>query len=115
VRSRFRDLRAYSLAFELGGRLHRSILDWPAFERWTVGRQLMRAVDSIGANIAEGSGRLHHADRRHFFVVARGSLLETEHWLACAGDRGLPADAPDELLTEIARTLSGLINRYAPR
>jgi len=46
-----------------------------------VGDQFIEAVDSIGANIAEGYGRFHYLDRIKFFYNARGSLLESKHWI----------------------------------
>lgn len=38
--------------------------------------QLYRASFSIVLNIAEGSGRFSKPDRRHFFVISRGSVFE---------------------------------------
>jgi four helix bundle protein len=65
---------------------------WPWFDRSTVGVQLVRAADSVGANIAEANGRWHEKDKKRFFVNARGSLHESEHWILCAEERGLLAD-----------------------
>jgi four helix bundle protein len=59
-------------------------------DRQSIGPQLIRATTSVGANIAEASGRWHEQDRRRFLWIARSSLHETEHWITCAEERGLP-------------------------
>jgi four helix bundle protein len=53
-----------------------------------VGKQLIRAADSVGANIAEGDGRGTYADNRRHVRIARGSLNETKHFLRRAYRRG---------------------------
>jgi len=62
---------------------------WPVFDKTTVGEQLVRATDSIGANIAEGYGRFHFGDQLRFFYFARGSLFEAKYWLRRAERRHL--------------------------
>ena len=54
---------------------------WQSFERQTLGSQLVRSADSIGANIAESYGRYHFGDKIQFLYYARGSLFETKYWL----------------------------------
>jgi len=54
---------------------------WEWFPKKTVGTQLARAADSIGANIAESAGRFHPGDVRNFLYFARSSLQETRFWL----------------------------------
>jgi four helix bundle protein len=73
-----------------------------------VGRQLIKAGDSIGANIAEGSGRGSFADNRRFARIARGSLFEVKHWLRRAYNRKLLTE------TEVVR-LSELIDELTPK
>jgi four helix bundle protein len=105
----YRDLVAYRLSLTLAAEVRRRVLAWPSLDRWTIGTQLLRAAGSIGANIAEGEGRWHGKDRARFLVVARGSLFETRHWLDLASEAGLPGNDFDKELTELGRTLNGLI------
>jgi four helix bundle protein len=112
--SEFRRLRAYELAFLLARDLNEAVYRWQKFERWSLGIQLMRAADSIGANIAEATGRWHVADQRRVLYLARGSLYETEHWIHVAKDRGLLAEDADAQIAELARTLTGLIRKREP-
>jgi four helix bundle protein len=100
-----------SLAREMSSSVH----SWPPFHLWTVGIQLVRAADSVGANIAEGLGRWHQADQRRLLLIARGSLYETEHWIGLAQERGLlPSDAGAQL-PELGRVLNGLIRKRESR
>jgi four helix bundle protein len=108
--SRHRDFRAYSLASELADVIRNEVDHWDSFDLWTVGVQMVRAADSVGANIAEGFGRGAGADRRRMFLIARGSVTETEHWLDRAAKRGLlNTDPLDAALGEVSRLLNGLI------
>jgi four helix bundle protein len=111
VASAFRDLAAYRQARGVAAEMHRNVARWPTFDRWTLGTQLVRALDSIGANIAESAGRWHRADERRFLLIARGSLYESEHWLLCAEERGLLPMGTSECLDETARALNGLIRK----
>jgi len=111
VRSDFQRLVAYRRACEVADEVHSFVARWSSFDRWTVGVQLVRALDSVGANIAEASGRWHPADRRRLLVIARGSLYEVEHWLVRAESRGLPVPETNDRLGEVARALTGLIRR----
>lgn len=42
--------------------------------------QLLRAVSSVGANIAEGYGRMYKKSYRQFLSIARGSSFEADYW-----------------------------------
>src|SRR4051794_18461315 len=113
--SRFRSLTAWRLSVELADELHGLIARWPQFDRASVGLQLVRSADSIGANIAEAAGRWSAADKRRFLLIARGSLYETEHWIDRARSRGLISEDLDDRLAEIARALNGMVKQPAPR
>jgi four helix bundle protein len=112
--SNFRSLAAYQRARALADELREVSLAWSPFDRDSVGLQMVRAADSVGANIAEAGGRRTVKDKRHFLMIARGSLLETEHWLDCARARALIDGSYDEKVAAIARPLNGLIKTPAP-
>jgi four helix bundle protein len=111
MRSEFRDLVAYQRATEVADYLYEAVGCWQPDDRWSLGRQLIRSADSVGANIAEASGRGYRNDQRRMLFIARGSLFETEHWIATAERRGLLQVGTTDRLTEIARALSGLIKQ----
>ena len=80
--------------------------------RLTLGKQIVRSADSIGANIAEGSGRGTYQDNRRFVRIARGSLYETRHWLRRAYRRQLlPPDQIDAMKSMIDE-LGPKLNAY---
>ncbi len=112
--SAFRDLTAYRASVELADELHGAVNGWASLDRWSLGLQLLRAADSVGANIAEAAGRWHVRDRRQLLFVARGSLYETEHWILRAEARGLLEHGKSERIAEVARALNGLIKKEPP-
>jgi four helix bundle protein len=114
MHSEFRNLVAYQRATELADDLWDCVACWTASARWSVGKQLTRAADSIGANIAEATGRWHQKDQLRALYVARGELFETEHWITTAERRGLLEPGTSDRLDEIARALTGLINKRKP-
>jgi len=86
------DLRVFQHAEDLSRVVWRAATSWDYFAKRTVGEQLVRAVDSVGANIAEAFGRFHFAERLQFLYYARGSLFETRFWLRQAYVRNLFRD-----------------------
>ena len=87
-------------------------LDWNT--KKIIGIQFIRAVDSIGANIAEGYGRYHYLDKIRFYYNSRGSLFEARHWINIIIERKLIYDSKliqefNKLLDEINLLLNGLI------
>src|SRR3990167_1020182 len=77
--------------------------------------QLLRAMSSIGANIAEGYGRHHQKDYRRFLGIARGSCFEVEHWINVISDvrrqDGIILKNCLEINTEIAKILTALMKK----
>jgi four helix bundle protein len=111
-RTNFENLQVYQLSERLADGLWDVVMAWNGFARDTVGKQMVRSADSIGANIAEGTGRGSFADNRRFVRTARGSLNETRHWLRRAYCRGLLNDKQTALLRPIVDELSPRLNAY---
>lgn len=107
-------LRVYGLSVALADELWRTVVRWPRPAWGSFGLQLVRAADSVGANIAEATGRWHSNDKRRLLYIARGSLYETEHWIERAKARGFLDERHDATVQEIGRMLNGLIRRPNP-
>jgi len=71
----FEKLTAYALAKEFNRFVKGGVLSIDILDRITRD-QLRRASTSVMLNIAEGTSRFSKADKRNFYVIARGSLFE---------------------------------------
>lgn len=74
ARTNFERLRVYQLSEKLAGQIWGVVLGWNYFARDTVGKQVVRSADSIGANLSEGAGRGSYVDNKRFVRMARGSF-----------------------------------------
>jgi four helix bundle protein len=112
ARSNFENLEVYRLSEKLADGIWDVVEKWEPLARETVGKQLIRAADSIGANLAEGVGRGSFQDNRRSVRMARGSLNETKHWLRRAYRRNLLNQETIGLLKTILNELSPRLNSY---
>jgi four helix bundle protein len=74
------DIESYKLSFHLSNYVWNIVLRWSYFAQKTIGAQLIDAVDSISANIAEGFGRHFKKDKIRFYQYSRGSVKECFDW-----------------------------------
>jgi four helix bundle protein len=111
-RDNFENLQVYQLAEKLADEVWKLVILWEYFAKDTVGRQLVRAADSVDANIAEGTGRGSFQDNRRFVKIARASLYETLHWLRRAYTRNLLNDEQVDCLKRVAEELGPRLNAY---
>ena len=108
----FENLKVYQLAEQLADEIWEIVRKWEHLPRNTVGQQIVRSADGIGACIAEGSGRGTPQDNRRFIGIARGSLYETKHWLRRAFKRKLLNKTQTDNLKLIVDNLTPALNGY---
>jgi four helix bundle protein len=108
----------YKQAMVLADQVWGLVNIWKYFERDTIGKQLVRSVDSIGANLSEGLGRYHFKETKNFSYYARGSLFETKTWLTKAFQRDLINQQQyQDLMSELellGKRLNAYINTLGP-
>jgi four helix bundle protein len=106
----FEDLRILQSAEGCADKIWKQVVQWDEFAKDVVWKQMARAMDSIGANIAESYGRFNFGEKLQFLYYARGSLFETKYWLNRAKTRDLmPSSDVQEYvsrLTDIAKQLN---------
>lgn len=109
----FTDLIAWQKAHQLVLLAYRISKDFPAHEQFALTNQFTRAAVSITSNIAEGFGRATAKDKRNFYVIAKGSLLELRNQAMIAKDLGYLYPEPfarfEMDAVEVVRLISGII------
>lgn len=111
-KTHFENLQVYQLSEKLSDEVWKIVITWDNLAKNTVGAQIIRSADSIGANLAEGSGRGSNQDYRRFIKISRGSLYETRHWLRRAYKRNLLSNEQIETLTPLIEELTPKLNAY---
>lgn len=106
------DLRIVKGAEEISDKIWDEVIIWNYFAKNTVGRQLVKAVDSIGANIVESQGRFHAKDVINFLYMARGSLKETKYWLRRSIKRKLLSKEKYEEFVDKINNLAPQLNAF---
>ncbi|MFZ4582224.1 MAG: four helix bundle protein [Paludibacter sp.] len=95
------DLEVYNISMDLSDKIWVIVDKWDFFKKDTVGKQLVRAIDSVSANISEGFGRNTFKDQRSFYYYSRGSLYESKTWITKAKRREIIDEKTfNELLAE---------------
>ena len=109
----FENLKVYQMSHQLADEITSLTETFPK-GKYYLSDQLNRAVLSVPNNVAEGNGRFHKNDRKHFFHISRGSAYECVCLLDMCRKKGLLADDAfiryKETLDEICRMIMGLIN-----
>lgn len=109
----FEKLEVYQKALDFADQIAGATEKFPRGYYFLVD-QLNRAALSIATNLAEGNGRFTKPDRKHFFIIARGSVQECVPLVEIALRRKLIDESAAlgfrERLEIMAKMISGPIN-----
>jgi four helix bundle protein len=109
----FTDLIAWQKAHQLILLAYRISKDFPVSEQFALTNQFTRATVSVTSNIAEGFGRATVKDKRNFYVIAKGSVLELRSQAMIAKDLGyldiVRFNEFEQNAVEVIRLISGII------
>jgi four helix bundle protein len=106
------ELQVYQLSMEIGEEVWNIVIKWDYFSKDTIGKQLVRAVDSVSANLSEGFGRYHYKENKNFSYYSRGSLYETKTWLTKAHNRNLITEEKFQIFQKEINNIGVKLNNY---
>ena len=106
------ELQVYQLSMEIGERVWNIVIKWDYFAKDTIGKQLVRAIDSVSANLSEGYGRYHYKEKKNFSYYSRGSLFESKTWLTKAYNRKLLTEDDYKYFESQIKNISVKLNNY---
>ena len=112
ARTAFEELDVYRRSEDVADTIWEMVSGWDTFSKFSVGMQLVRAADSIGANISEGAGRGTYKDNRRCVYISRGSLNETKHFLRRSFKRKLMTAEQVNQLRPMLDQLGPQLNAY---
>ncbi len=105
------DIDAYKISFHLSNQVWEYVLRWNNLAKDTVGKQFIRSVDSVSANIAEGFGRHSKADKIKFYRYSFASIKESQDWAEKARKRKLVNNEEYQLIMTELSKLPKLVNQ----
>jgi len=109
----FRSLLVWQKAEELAVLIYSVSKSFPKEEQFGLTNQLRRAAVSVGANIAESTGRSGLKDKIQFLMISRGSLTETQSHISIAARLGFLEEKLAEKIIidyeELARKINAFV------
>lgn len=106
------DLEVYKTAMDIGEKIWAMVERWDYFSKDTLGRQFVRAADSIALNIAEGYGRFFYKENKNFNYYSRGSAFECTACLQKSFQRKLITEQEHLELRNLFERYFKLMNGY---
>ena len=105
------DIDCYKRALNLSNYIWNIVIGWNYFAKKTIGEQLVRAADSISANIAEGFGKYGKKDKIKFYRYSFGSAKESLDWNEKAKTRELLTEEQYQHILKELKSLPKEINQ----
>lgn len=106
------ELRIYQSSMEMADEIWKIVIQWDYFSKDTIGKQLVKAADSVSANLSEGFGRFYYKEEKQYCYYSRGSLSETKTWLTKANNRNLISDEDFNRYSELIKDMGIKLNNY---
>lgn len=109
---RLEEFETYQLAMDLGERIWKIVERWDFFAKDTAGKQLVKSVDSVAANLSEGYGRYFYKETKQFCYYSRGSLFETKTWITKSYNRSLIKEEDFKVFIKELDRIGVKLNNY---
>ncbi len=77
----FTEMPVWKLSMDYAVKIFELTINLPKQEDYALTSQIRRSSVSVSDNLAEGFGRETNLDKKRFYVMSRGSLLESKNQL----------------------------------
>src|SRR5436189_1354714 len=112
-------LNVYAISREFVSECYHLSKKLPSEEKFGMISQIRRAALSVHLNIAEGASRKSEAERKRYYEVSRGSIIEIDAALDIANDleylKGFELTLLYESMIKCFKILAGLIRSTTPK
>ncbi len=107
-------LDIYTITRQFVKECYIAVTKFPTEEKYILTQQIKRAALSVHLNVAEGSSRSSELERKRFYEIARGPVIEIDAAFDVASDLGYCTQESlslvGEALVRCFKYLSGMIN-----
>jgi len=108
----FYELTVWQRAIDLTVCIYALTRKFPKEETYGLTSQLRRAAVSVASNIAEGRGRLNHAEFRQFLGIALGSTFEIQTQLIVANRLEMANEGAIKEATALSNEVSKMLTAF---
>jgi four helix bundle protein len=106
-------LEVYRASREFAFECYKLTKALPDEEKYAMASQIRRAALSVHLNIAEGSSRKSEVERKRYYEIARGSVIEIDAALDVANDlnylKSFNSEKMGDTMIKMFKLLSGMI------